>query len=137
MKDCIFCKIAGGEIPAATLYEDQDFRVILDLGPASRGHALILPKEHYANLFEMPEELLGRAAALAKKMGSAMKRALGCDGLNIVQNNGEAAGQTVFHFHIHLIPRYGNDKVGIGWKPGVLKEQDRDEILRLISEEMQ
>lgn len=136
MSDCIFCKIAGGEIPAATLYEDQDFRVILDLGPASRGHALILPKEHYANLYEMPEELLGKAASLAKKMGEAMKKALKCDGLNLVQNNGAAAGQTVFHFHIHLIPRYDNDKVGLGWKPGTLTDQDRDELVRLVSSEL-
>ncbi|HIR92084.1 MAG TPA: HIT family protein [Candidatus Egerieimonas intestinavium] len=136
MSDCIFCKIAGGEIPAATLYEDQDFRVILDLGPASRGHALILPKEHYANLYEMPEELLGKAASLAKRMGEAMKKALKCDGLNLVQNNGAAAGQTVFHFHIHLIPRYDNDKVGLGWKPGTLTDQDRDELVRLVSSEL-
>ena len=136
MSDCIFCKIAGGEIPAATLYEDQDFRVILDLGPASRGHALILPKEHYANLYEMPEELLGKAASLAKRMGEAMKKALKCDGLNLVQNNGAAADQTVFHFHIHLIPRYDNDKVGLGWKPGTLTDQDRDELVRLVSSEL-
>ncbi len=136
MSDCIFCKIAGGEIPAATLYEDQDFRVILDLGPASRGHALILPKEHYANLYEMPEELLGKAASLAKRMGEAMKKALKCDGLNLVQNNGAAAGQTVFHFHIHLIPRYDDDKVGLGWKPGTLTDQDRDELVRLVSSEL-
>ena len=134
MSDCIFCKIAGGEIPAATLYEDQDFRVILDLGPASRGHALILPKEHYANLYEMPEELLGKAASLAKRMGEAMKKALKCDGLNLVQNNGAAAGQTVFH--IHLIPRYDTDKVGLGWKPGTLTDQDRDELVRLVSSEL-
>ena len=136
MSDCIFCKVAGGEIPAATLYEDQDFRVILDLGPASRGHALILPKEHYANLYEMPEEPLGKAASLAKRMGEAMKKALKCDGLNLVQNNGAAAGQTVFHFHIHLIPRYDNDKVGLGWKPGTLTDQDRDELVRLVSSEL-
>lgn len=136
MSDCIFCKIAGGEIPAATLYEDEDFRVILDLGPASRGHALILPKQHYANLHEMPDELLGKAMSLAKKMGEAMKKALKCDGLNLVQNNGTAAGQTVFHFHMHLIPRYDNDKVGLGWKPGTLTDQDRDEIVRLVSSQL-
>lgn len=136
MSDCIFCKIAGGEIPAATLYEDDDFRVILDLGPASRGHALILPKQHYANLYEMPDELLGKAMSLAKKMGEAMKKALKCDGLNLVQNNGTAAGQTVFHFHMHLIPRYDNDKVGLGWKPGTLADEDRDEIVRLVSSQL-
>ncbi|MCI5900851.1 MAG: HIT family protein [Firmicutes bacterium] len=131
MKDvnCIFCKIANGDIPSATLYEDDDFRVILDLGPATKGHALILPKEHFANLFEIPEELETRAFALAKKMAGKMKDALGCDGFNIVQNNGIAAGQTVFHFHIHLIPRYDHDEAGISWKPGTLTEEAKEEIL--------
>ena len=124
MKDnnCIFCKLANGEIPSATLYEDEDFRVILDLGPATRGHALILPKEHAANIYEMDDELLGKAFQLAKKMIVKLTDVLGCDGYNVVQNNGEAAGQTVFHFHIHLIPRYKGDKSGFGWKMGKLKE---------------
>lgn len=128
MEDCIFCKIANGEIPAATLWEDEDFRVILDLGPASRGHALILPKAHAANIYELSDELLGKAMVLAKKMASAMTEALKCDGFNIVQNNGEPAGQTVFHFHMHLIPRYKDDKVGLTWTPGELSPKDRDEI---------
>ena len=92
--DCIFCKIAGGKIPAATLYEDEDFRVILDLGPASRGHALILPKEHYQDLCELDEAVGAKVLALAAKIGRAMKSGLGCAGFNLVQNNGEAAGQT-------------------------------------------
>lgn len=109
MDNCIFCKIANGEIPAATLYEDEDFRVILDLGPASKGHALILPKAHAANIYELSDEMAAKAMILAKKMATAMTEALKCDGFNIVQNNGEVAGQTVFHFHMHLIPRYLND----------------------------
>ena len=107
--NCIFCKIANGEIPSATLYEDEDFRVILDLGPATKGHALILPKNHFANLFEIPEDMDAKAFILAKKIAKKMKDVFGCDGVNIVQNNGVAAGQTVFHFHIHLIPRYEGD----------------------------
>ena len=106
MSECIFCRIANGEIPSATLYEDDDFRVILDLGPASKGHALILPKSHAANIYELPDELAGKAMVLAKKMAGRMTEALECDGFNIVQNNGEVAGQTVFHFHMHLTPRY-------------------------------
>ena len=131
MKDenCIFCKIANGEIPAATLYEDDDFRVILDLGPASKGHALILPKEHYANLYELPDELAAKVLVLAKKMVTALTDILGCDGYNVVQNNGAVAGQTVFHFHMHLIPRYKNDTVTIGWKPGKLTDEVKEEIL--------
>lgn len=134
MENCIFCKIAGGEIPSATLYEDDDFRVILDVGPAAKGHMLILPKKHFANICEMPEELVGKAFILAKRMVEKMEKALHCDGINVLQNNHEAAGQTVFHFHIHLIPRFHKDKVGIGWKPGKLTEGDREEILRAFAE---
>ena len=128
--DCIFCKIANGEIPSATLYEDEDFRVILDLGPATKGHALILPKNHFANLFEIPEDMDAKAFILAKKIAKKMKDVFGCDGVNIVQNNGVAAGQTVFHFHIHLIPRYEGDHAGVTWEPGTLTDEQREEILQ-------
>ena len=126
MENCIFCKIANGEIPAATLYEDENFRVILDLGPASKGHALILPKSHAANIYELSDEMAAKAMILAKKMATAMTAALKCDGFNIVQNNGECAGQTVFHFHMHLIPRYKGDQVGITWHPGELSDADKE-----------
>lgn len=129
-KECIFCKIAGGEIPSSTVYEDEDFRVILDLGPATKGHALILPKNHFANLFEIPEDMDAKAFILAKKVAKKMKDVFGCDGVNIVQNNGVAAGQTVFHFHIHLIPRYEGDHAGVTWKPGTLTDEEREEILQ-------
>nr|WP_317361986.1 HIT family protein [uncultured Blautia sp.] len=129
MEECIFCKIAKGEIPSATLYEDEEFRVILDLGPANKGHALILPKAHYENLYDLPDEMAAHAMILAKKIATKMKGILNCDGYNLVQNNGEAAGQTVFHFHMHLIPRYTDDHAGITWTPGTLTSEDRDEIL--------
>ena len=132
MKECIFCKIARGEIPSATLYEDEEFRVILDLGPANKGHALILPKAHYENLYDLPDEMAAHAMILAKKIATKMKGILNCDGYNLVQNNGEAAGQTVFHFHMHLIPRYQGDQVGLTWTPGKLTDEDRDEILAKI-----
>lgn len=102
--NCIFCKIANGEIPSATVYEDETFRAILDLSPAAKGHTLILPKAHAANLFELPDETAAKALMLAKKLGAVLKEGLHADGLNVVQNNGEAAGQTVLHFHMHLIP---------------------------------
>lgn len=133
--DCIFCKIANGEIPSSTIYEDADFRVFLDLSPATRGHALLVPKEHYANLFELDEELTGKVLAVAKKVGAKMKNALGCDGLNLIQNNGEAAGQTVFHFHLHLIPRYKDDEAGIAWKPGSSTDEEREELVNLLTRE--
>ena len=136
MENCIFCKIANGEIPAATLYEDENFRVILDLGPASKGHALILPKSHAANIYELSDEMAAKAMILAKKMATAMTAALKCDGFNIVQNNGECAGQTVFHFHMHLIPRYKGDQVGITWHPGELNDSDKEEILLKVKEQL-
>ena len=117
MENCICCKIAAGEIPSNTIYEDDSFRVILDLGPATKGHALVLPKNHYADLYEIPEDVLADAAKVAKKVAGTMKEKLSCDGLNLVQNNGEAAGQTVMHFHLHIIPRYANDGQHILWKP--------------------
>lgn len=136
MKDdtCIFCRIAAGEIPSKTLYEDDEFRVILDLGPATKGHALILPKNHYRNLFELPEEQAEKAIVLAKKMALRMQEKLHCDGLNLVQNNGETAGQTVFHFHIHLIPRYENDGQVIGWNPGKPEDAELEAVRKTIAE---
>lgn len=132
--DCIFCKIANGEIPSKTIYEDEEFRVILDLGPAARGHALILPKHHYADIYELPEELAGKAMRLAKQMAGRMCQKLKCDGFNIVQNNGETAGQTVFHFHMHLIPRYEDDNQRIGWTPGKPSQEELEEIRRLLAD---
>ena len=128
-ENCIFCKILNGDIPSAKLYEDENFAIILDVGPASFGHALVLPKDHYANLFEMPDELLAKLMSLAKVWGEKIVKALGADGLNLVQNNGPAAGQTVFHFHLHLIPRYDGDSVGDLWTPGSLTAEARQEIL--------
>ncbi len=135
MKDesCIFCKLAAGDIPSSTLYEDEDFRVILDLSPASKGHALIIPKEHYRNLYDLEEDLAAKAIVLAKRMVLRLKDVLECDGYNIVQNNEESAGQTVFHFHMHLIPRYKKDHVGLGWRMGKLSEADKEEILNKLN----
>lgn len=126
--NCIFCKLANGDIPTNTVYEDEDFRVILDASPATKGHALILPKEHFANLYEIEDETLAKAAKLAKKVIIREKEALGCDGYNIVQNNGEAAGQTVFHFHMHLIPRYAGEEKIVAWTPQTLPEDEMKEI---------
>ena len=126
--DCIFCKLANGEIASRSIYEDEDFRVILDAAPATRGHALILPKEHADNLYQLPEEMAGRAFMLAKKMAASMTESLGCQGFNIVQNNGEVAGQTVFHFHIHLLPRYTDDGQGLFWEPRQYSDEMLDEI---------
>ncbi len=134
-ENCIFCKIAAGEIPSRTLYEDDSFRVIMDISPASKGHAIILPKNHAANLFEFSDEDAGKIMVVAKKVASAMKNALNCDGFNVLQNNGEVAGQTVFHLHVHLIPRYKDDHVAIKWTPGVkVPDEEMDEIQEKIKE---
>ncbi|MBP3280512.1 MAG: HIT family protein [Butyrivibrio sp.] len=132
MDSCIFCKIANGEIPSNTIYEDDKFRVILDNGPATKGHALVIPKEHYANLFEMPQDLLADAAVVAKKVATNIKEKLSCDGLNLVQNNGETAGQTVMHFHLHIIPRYENDGQHILWNPTSPSAEELVEVKNTI-----
>lgn len=116
--NCIFCKIANGGIPSATVYEDPDFRVILDLGPASKGHALILPKSHFKDLCEADSEVAAKILPLAGRLGRAMKESLGASGFNVVQNNGTSAGQTVFHLHVHVIPRYDDGPAMVVWTPG-------------------
>ena len=126
MKDdnCIFCKIANGEIPSATVYEDDDFRAILDLGPASNGHTLILPKNHYKDLCEADEAVMAKILPLAAKLGTSMKSQLGASGFNVVQNNGTSAGQTVFHLHVHVIPRYEGGPDMVNWAPGKPEQEE-------------
>lgn len=104
--DCIFCKIAAGEIPSRKIYEDSDLIAIMDLNPTSKGHSLIIPKEHCTNIYDIDEDIAAKVMKTAKKLATKMTVALNCDGFNLLQNNGETAGQTMFHFHMHLIPRY-------------------------------
>ncbi len=106
--DCIFCAIANGEIPSSTVYEDDDLRIILDINPAAAGHLLVLPKTHCTSLLECDDELLGKVMSAAKKAGNAVKNELNADGVNILANCYPAAGQSVDHFHVHVIPRYEN-----------------------------
>lgn len=122
--DCIFCKLANGIFDTNTVYEDENFRVILDIEPASRGHALVLPKKHFANALEADDETLGAAMKLAARTGRALKEAFGCDGINILQNNGEAAGQTVFHLHVHVIPRWEKDTVQFEYKKNSFSDEE-------------
>ncbi|SFQ19995.1 histidine triad (HIT) family protein [Lachnospiraceae bacterium XBB1006] len=128
--DCIFCKIAGGEIPSRTVYEDELFRVIMDIEPAEKGHCLIIPKNHFDDLFTLGEEEATKMMPLAQTIATKMKDALSCDGLNIVQNNGEAANQTVKHFHLHLIPRYIGDhnQEKLIWNHAEVADAEMDEI---------
>ena len=126
--DCIFCKIANGEIPSATVYEDSVCRVILDVNPANKGHALIIPKEHFDDMYSIDAETAAKIFTIATEVAKAQKAELNPDGLNILQNNGEAAGQTVFHFHMHLVPRYIKDNVTMTWIPG---KADTEELSTL------
>ncbi|MDR1065881.1 MAG: HIT family protein [Clostridiales bacterium] len=114
--DCLFCRIASGELPSDKLYEDDSFIIILDAFPSSLGHALIIPKKHVDDIFELDEEEGAAMFKLVARYAKKIKNALNCDGLNVLQNSGAAAGQTVFHFHMHIIPRYVEDNVNIGWK---------------------
>lgn len=136
-EDCIFCKIANGEIPSATVYEDNDFRVILDISPAAKGHSLILPKQHSDNLWELGEEERKKVLDIASKVSKAQKKALSCDGVNLLQNNGLAAGQSVFHFHMHLIPRYTDDNMDIPWACLTYEEGEADKVCASIREAME
>jgi histidine triad (HIT) family protein len=132
--DCIFCKLANGVIPTNTVFEDEDYRVILDAAPANLGHCLVLPKTHAENVFELDEKWVSGAHALAKRVALAVKKATNCDGINILQNNGTAAEQSVMHYHVHIIPRLESDDVTI--KFGSFKTDDPASILQSIKESM-
>ena len=130
--DCIFCKLANGVFPTNSIYEDDTFNVILDAAPANPGHALILPKEHYTNVFEIDEETLGKAMILAKKIAERQTEILNCDGVNIIQNNKEAAGQSVPHYHLHVIPRFLGDGQKMLWTP----REAEDEAQKAMCEKL-
>lgn len=116
MADCIFCKIIDGDIPSKLIYEDNDFKAILDVAPATKGHVLILPKEHAVTLTDLSDEKASKILVLAKKIVEALKKVHGFTDYNIIQNNGRISGQTVGHFHLHIIPRYSVDEIGL-WCP--------------------
>jgi len=128
--DCIFCKLANGDIPTNTIYENEEFRVIMDASPATKGHALVLPKDHYADIYEIDPDVLGRAIQVGQKVVKHATKVLGCEGYNLMQNNGEVSGQTVFHFHLHMIPRYENmDNTNLlSWTPGTSTSEELKEL---------
>ena len=134
--DCIFCKLANGVFPTNTVYEDEDFRVILDASPAAKGHSLVIPKNHFRNALDADEATLGRALQIAAKVGNSLVKTFDCDGVNIVQNNEESAGQTVFHLHVHVIPRYKDDTVNFSYEHLVPDDAEQVEIAKKMSENM-
>ena len=131
-EDCVFCKIVNGDIPSNTIYENSEFKVIMDISPATRGHVLILPKEHYKDIYDIDAETAGKLFQLAAVVARALKEVLNCDGLNILQNNGVIAGQTVFHFHMHLIPRYEGDDVTVKWEEHSMDAEEMDQLRKDI-----
>ncbi len=135
-QNCLFCNVAGGSMESSTIFENSEFRVVLDPFPASKGHTLIIPKEHIENIYELDTESASRLFALATHIAKVLKNIYNCDGLNVIQNNGEAAGQTVFHFHLHLIPRYKDDHVTIKWDTLKMDKRELDEIASQISIKM-
>lgn len=128
--DCIFCKIARGEAPAWRVYEDDSFLVILDKYPAAYGHLLVLPKNHYVNVFDVPPEVAARGFEIAVRLAKAW-HSLGARGVNIVTNAGREAGQVVFHFHIHVIPRWGGPLIWHGREE--IKENEAREVVEKLS----
>ncbi|MCU9612507.1 HIT family protein [Caldibacillus lycopersici] len=117
MSDCIFCKIINGDIPSAKVYEDENVFAFLDISQVTKGHTLVIPKKHQANVFELTPEVAQNVFAAVPKIANGLKKAFNPIGLNVLNNNGEKAGQSVFHFHLHLIPRYGKgDGFGAVWE---------------------
>jgi histidine triad (HIT) family protein len=135
MHDCIFCKIVKGEIPSKKVYEDGDVLVFLDINPASKGHVLVTAKKHYENIYDVDEEILKKMIVVSKKMADKIKKAFDADGINIVQNNGQHAGQLVNHIHFHVIPRYPEDKVIITYQRQQMSEHQMNEIVNILKEE--
>jgi histidine triad (HIT) family protein len=116
--DCLFCRIVAGELPSTRAYEDDRVIAIMDIFPATRGHVLVIPRAHAADVHEVSAEDLAAAAAVAKRLADRAIGALHADGVTIMQSNGAAAWQTVFHYHVHVIPRYDGDPLVLPWRPG-------------------
>ncbi|MBU1197505.1 HIT family protein [Candidatus Micrarchaeota archaeon] len=136
MADCLFCKVASGEVPSSKVYEDSLFMAFLDLYPANKGHVLISPKKHSESVWNLSEEELAGMALLAQRIAKALKDALQCDGVNILQNNGESAGQLIFHNHLHVIPRFKGDDLELKWPRNLYKEGEMDSYRNKIKEKL-
>ena len=123
--DCIFCKIVAGELPATIVDEDERTLAFMDISPATRGHALVIPRAHSTDLYEIPDEDLQACVVAARRLAGRMHERLGADGVNLINSCGAAAWQTVFHFHVHVVPRYVGDPLELPWVPS---PGDMDEI---------
>jgi histidine triad (HIT) family protein len=128
--DCIFCAIASGEGPAEIVQEDEHAVAFMDINPWTRGHALVIPRAHSPNLYEIGDDELGHTMAAVRRLAARMRDALGCDGINVLNSTGEAAWQTVFHFHVHVIPRYEDDPLRLPGSPMDVGEEELAEVGR-------
>lgn len=129
--DCIFCRIIAGEIPSHKVYEDTEILAFLDIHPATHGHTLVIPKQHAADLFSITPQALAAAAQASQVVARILQKVLQADGVKIMQNNGKAAGQDVFHYHVHVIPRKHGDRAVGSWQPG---ETDHAALATLAAE---
>ncbi len=129
---CLFCKIIRGEIPCYKVYEDDDVLAFLDLNALTEGHTLIIPKKHYDNIFDIPEETLANISKVAKKLSIMYKEKLNCDGINIINANDKSAHQSIFHYHMHIIPRKNNDGIDLDFHGVLRTEEELTETLKKI-----
>ena len=136
MDFCVFCKIVDGQIPSTTIFEDENVKVILDIAPAAKGHAILLVKQHVENIFELDAQLAGKIFSVVPKVAKALKEELGCEGMNILQNNGTEAGQTVFHLHIHFIPRWKDDTIQMKWTPTSYGDGEAEQFAKAVRERL-
>ncbi len=133
-ENCVFCKIIKGELPARVVYEDEDVMAFLDINPVSKGHTLVVPKKHYRNMVDAPDDVIAKIYTIAKKIGVAAMNALGAKGFNVISNNEKVAGQEVFHFHVHVIPRYTGDELRYDVKGYKYAEGEADEVVKKLNE---
>ncbi len=136
MKNCLFCKIIKGDIPSTKIYEDKRFLAFLDINPINRGHTLLIPKKHSRNIFDIDNQTLQRISLIIKKLSTAIKESLNVDGINIHINNEPAAGQVIFHTHIHIIPRLIDDNIKM-WEGKKYKENEIEKIVKKIKEQLE
>lgn len=129
--ECIFCSIVAGDIPAIKVYEDAGTLSFMDINPGNPGHLLVIPKQHYRNIFDIPAETAGKIMEVGAKLAGVIKDVLNPDGLNLFQSSEAAAFQSVFHFHLHLLPRWEGDSLLLPWKP---KPGDMDEIRKVAAQ---
>jgi histidine triad (HIT) family protein len=131
-EDCIFCKVLRGDIPSERIYEDDHVISVMDINPWTRGHAVVFPRKHATNLFEIEDDELEHVAVAAKRVATKMRETLDCDGINLLQSNGRAAWQTIFHLHVHVIPRYEGDPLQLPVHPEPATPEELAEVARVI-----